>query len=301
QSDHYVALKITNSSFDNSKAAFEELEISKCIAAMNPTNEASTCIRLVQDHFFIESPQAKKHLVLVFEPLREPIWMLDRRLRRKGIPLPLIKVFLKIMLKGIAIVHSCGIVHTDIKADNFLLAFEERSVIDEYVRQQQSDHAICEDIDGRVIYETRGDFGPLKKGVGRLKLSDFGSARMLDSLNLCYDDIQPQGLEAPEVLFKAGWNRSADIWNLGVVVRNFGCAALDRPADHYSNSYGRRDPDTGIYTRELHAAQLHKLLGPPPKHFLQRAQKEIIDDLYTPDGMCMLVYESTAGRFCIDL
>lgn len=31
--------------------------------------------------------------------------------------------------------------------------------------------------------------------------------------------IQPEGLSAPEALLKAGWNRSAEIWSLGVVVR----------------------------------------------------------------------------------
>ncbi len=32
---------------------------------------------------------------------------------------------------------------------------------------------------------------------------------------------QPEQFCAPEVLLKAGWTYSADIWNLGMVVRSF--------------------------------------------------------------------------------
>ena len=106
----------------------------------------------------------------------------------------------------------------DIMADNFLLAFEDALVIQEYVQRQQSNPPTTKEVNGQLIYESRGDFGPLKKGVGQVKLCDFGSAIVLDPSKLCYREIQPDGLEAPEVLLRAGWNESADIWNMVVVV-----------------------------------------------------------------------------------
>lgn len=108
----------------------------------------------------------------------------------------------------------------DLKADNFLLAFEDDSVIRQYAnRQQRSSSVPLKEVDGHVVFKSQGDFGPLQKAIGRLKISDFGSAVLGVPSELYFHDIQPEGLEAPEVLLKAGWNCSADIWNLGVVVR----------------------------------------------------------------------------------
>lgn len=45
-----------------------------------------------------------------------------------------------------------------------------------------------------------------------------------------------------------------------------------------------RDEQTAVYSRALHVAQLHRLLGPPPKALLDRAASSVLDDLFTPDG-----------------
>lgn len=70
------------------------------------------------------------------------------------------------------------------------------------------------------------DFGGLKKGVGRLKICDFGAA-VLGNVPIPHShDIQPAQFCAPEVLLKGGWTYSADIWNLGMVVSNFDIAPI---------------------------------------------------------------------------
>lgn len=51
-----------------------------------------------------------------------------------------------------------------------------------------------------------------------LKISDFSAAVFGNVLTPHNHDIQPQPFCAPEVLLKAGWSYSADIWNLGTVV-----------------------------------------------------------------------------------
>lgn len=106
----------------------------------------------------------------------------------------------------------------DLKADNFLIGFEDITIIDKYVRQQEAHPAPHVLRNGRPIYESRNDFGPLKKGVGMLKISDFSAAVFGDVLTPHNHDIQPQPFCAPEVLLKAGWSYSADVWNLGTVV-----------------------------------------------------------------------------------
>jgi serine/threonine protein kinase len=50
-----------------------------------------------------------------------------------------------------------------------------------------------------------------------VKISDFSSAVFGDQTH--NHDIQPLQFCAPEVLLKATWSYSTDIWNLGNVVR----------------------------------------------------------------------------------
>lgn len=106
-----MALKILTAFPDNTKIVSKELEVSQRITATHSDAEGCSYLRIVQEHFSIDGPHGK-HLVLAFEPLREPVWMLGRRLGRSGVPLDLLKPYLRIILKGLALVHSCGIIHT---------------------------------------------------------------------------------------------------------------------------------------------------------------------------------------------
>lgn len=104
------------------------------------------------------------------------------------------------------------------KADNLLIAFEDDTVIKDYVQQQRLDPALSVFRNGRHVWESRPDFGPLRGGTGLLKISDFGAAVSGNVSQAWNHDIQPREFCAPEVLLKAGWTYSADIWNLGIMV-----------------------------------------------------------------------------------
>ena len=110
----------------------------------------------------------------------------------------------------------------DLKADNFLLGFEESSVIEDYVRRVKESPPLCKEVDGHPTYQSAADFGDLRKGFGLLKISGFGAAVYGNVSTPHSHDIQPQQFCAPEVLLKAKWTYSADIWNLGMVVRASG-------------------------------------------------------------------------------
>lgn len=82
---------------------------------------------------------------------------------------------------------------------------------------------------GRVVYRCHNDFGPLdpsKLGNIYPQITDFGASTLLgdDSNNeatqLGTRPIQPDYYRAPEVILGCGWSFSADIWNLGVLVRD---------------------------------------------------------------------------------
>ncbi len=114
----------------------------------------------------------------------------------------------------------------DLKSDNLLLAFEDKSVIDDYIRQRKDITPFYKEVDGHPIYQSRADFGALRKGVGKLKISDFGAAVFGNVSTPHGHDIQPEQFCAPEVLLGADWTYSADIWNLGMVVRIFASRLL---------------------------------------------------------------------------
>lgn len=109
---------------------------------------------------------------------------------------------------------SLTVKYEDLKADNLLLGFETSSVIDHYVRQLGERPPLHKEVNG---HQSAANFGRLRKGVGMIKISDFGAAVFCKESTLHFHDIQP----SPEVLLKAGWTYSADVWNLGMMVRCF--------------------------------------------------------------------------------
>ncbi|KFY38563.1 hypothetical protein V494_04307 [Pseudogymnoascus sp. VKM F-4513 (FW-928)] len=274
QPSKYMALKITNCFEGDRKSANEELAMSRYISQIQSKYENSKYVRVVEDSFVIPGPFGE-HLCLAFEPLREPLWMLGRHLGTVGLSSPILKAFLKLILQGLDFLHSeCRIIHTDLKADNFLLGFEDSSVIAEYVNAQRQNPGPYKDGDERRVYQSQPDFGRFRKGTGVLKISDFGAAVFGDTASLHYHDIQLEQFSAPEVLLGAGWTYSADIWNLGMVLWELleDISLIDGigPENKYS--------------RPTHFAQMVRLLGPPPEELLGRANRGVHDDLYSEQG-----------------
>ncbi|PGH12213.1 serine/threonine protein kinase [Helicocarpus griseus UAMH5409] len=200
------------------KSAYEEAEISRHISQVRSSHEGRAYVRLVEESFKIQSPLGD-HICLVFEPLREPLWALGRHLGGVCVPLAVLKPFLKLFLEGLDFLHSeCHVIHTDLKEDNFLVGFEDSTVVESYVRQQEDDPAPFKVSNGRPIYQSQYDFGPLKKGVGIARISDSSTA-VYGNVSVPHNhDIQPLPFCAPEVLLKATWTYSADIWNVGTML-----------------------------------------------------------------------------------
>ncbi|PYI14662.1 hypothetical protein BO99DRAFT_449537 [Aspergillus violaceofuscus CBS 115571] len=116
-------------------------------------------------------------------------------------------------------IHGAGgrALMLDLKADNLLVGFEDLGVLESYARQQGSNPAPSWDGDGRPVFRSCPDFGHLRKGVGLVQISDFSAVVFGSVPEPHNDDIQPQPFCAPEVLLKATWTYSADIWNLGTM------------------------------------------------------------------------------------
>lgn len=108
--------------------------------------------------------------------------------------------------------------------------FGNPAVLREYLQEQDDDPKLRKDVDGRTIYLSRNEFGPLRKPYPRPKISDFGSAAFGDRGIPFRHMIQPDDLRAPEVILGAEWSYSVDIWTLGVMV-NFCKVCYHNPHD----------------------------------------------------------------------
>lgn len=103
----------------------------------------------------------------------------------------------------------------DLKLDNILMSFEDDSIPQDKVQELQHSEHLFKETSHRRVFQSCGDFGPLKSYLSAPMIADFGSAEHAD--DGAYP-IQPDAYRAPEVLLGWGWSSSADIWNLGNLV-----------------------------------------------------------------------------------
>lgn len=114
-----------------------------------------------------------------------------------------------------------------------MVTFEDPAVFGDFMNAQL-DQPMAYKIDstGRAVYRCVRDFGPLRTLRNIIpKIVDFGAAiRFDDADERGIHPIQQDHYRAPEVILGCGWGMSADIWNLGVLVRSLASIyALTKP------------------------------------------------------------------------
>ena len=107
-----MAVKITTCDFADEAAANHELDISRHITKANAKHRGLSFVRLLADSFKISGPHGD-HICLVYELMREPLWLFERRCRDSRFTLGLIKGYLRLLLMGLDYLHSeSHIIHT---------------------------------------------------------------------------------------------------------------------------------------------------------------------------------------------
>lgn len=108
----------------------------------------------------------------------------------------------------------------DLKLDNIMVAFEDQSTIEAFVRGQAARPMARKHVGDRTVYRCHNDFGPISKGLAKMipQITDFGLAQRGDKAAPNIHPIQPDEFRAPEVLLGIGWSYSADVWNFGAMV-----------------------------------------------------------------------------------
>ncbi|KAL2060824.1 hypothetical protein VTL71DRAFT_8876 [Oculimacula yallundae] len=278
----YVTLKITTSNPDFCDMVLHELDINKRLTE-DTSIPGFAFVRAAIDDFTATGPTGATHLCLVFQAMREPLSHFQHRLVGDRIPPQLLKVYVDFMLQALEFLHSdCQIIHTDLKADNILMSFEDLDVIEEYVKAQ-GDHPMPRKTAGdRNIYLSHNDFGTLKSYWMVPKIVDFGLAHQGDGEESFRHPIQPPLYHAPEVLLGVPWSYSADIWNLGVLL--FELLEDKQLFTHLKSQNGE-------YTAQAHIAEMIALLGPPP-------QKLIDQEKYWRDIPWKRSFPAADGTWC---
>ena len=116
------------------------MDISTHLATVNSGHRGRDIVATAIEGFNVDSPRGETHLALVFEPMREPLWLLRRRLTGgeavDRVTLPILKAYLQILLEGLDFLHSDGrIIHTGMLLSDGPSERSIRAVTDIYTPQ----------------------------------------------------------------------------------------------------------------------------------------------------------------------
>lgn len=71
-------------------------------------------VRGLRDSFDLDGPEGK-HTCMVFETLKEPLWILKKRFVKGVLPDDVLKLVVHMVLQGLKYLHpECHFIHTDL-------------------------------------------------------------------------------------------------------------------------------------------------------------------------------------------
>jgi Protein kinase domain len=126
----YIALKVQKSAQHYREAAYDEIELLKCVSTAAQSERVrqefgpgyDPCVVILHDHFE-HSGVNGRHVCMTFEMLGENLLKVIKKYDYRGIPLYIVKQFTYQICVGLDFLHRhCSIIHTDLKPENILIA-----------------------------------------------------------------------------------------------------------------------------------------------------------------------------------
>ena len=157
----------------------------------------------------------QSHLCLVFELLGLNLYEVLKQRQFRGLPIAIVKKYMKQAINGIQEVSDRGIVHCDLKPENILVVND--IILETVINKQEHDNGtISSTQSSRKNEEEENTNSNSKKMLDqRIKLIDFGSACFEGQVSHTY--IQSRFYRSPEVLVGLDYDSAIDMWSLGCV------------------------------------------------------------------------------------
>ncbi|QPH09432.1 hypothetical protein C2857_000202 [Epichloe festucae Fl1] len=216
------------------KLVNNELAVSRHVRSIEADHPGRGMLRLVQDDFQVAGPHGM-HQCLVFDPLGLTFTQFRNKFPNRALNKELLQQTLQLILLGLDFLHQAEVVHTDISPNNILLGSPDLSVFETVEKSELEQPSARKLLPDRTIYLSQR----LPITFGLPILCDFGAARIGRTH---FGDVMPAVYRAPE------------IWDIFEGGRLF---------------HAVKD---GVFSDELHLAEMVSLMGPPPKRFLERSQ-----------------------------
>ncbi|KAG6894402.1 hypothetical protein C0992_006250, partial [Termitomyces sp. T32_za158] len=128
----HVALKVVKSAARYTETALDEIKLlQRLITSSAPPASHAGRSHVISflDHFRHKGPNGT-HVCMVFEVLGENLLGLIKRHQNKGVPIHLVRQIAKQVLLGLDYMHRCcGVIHTDLKPENVLIAIDDVEAI----------------------------------------------------------------------------------------------------------------------------------------------------------------------------
>ncbi|KAG9075248.1 hypothetical protein FS749_013100 [Ceratobasidium sp. UAMH 11750] len=197
----------------------DEAAMIQKIASADRSNQGGRHVLEYYDAFEVAGPEGS-HSCIVTEVLGPSLENLRQQAADSCLPLRIIKASIRQVLLGLEYLHtSCGIIHTDLKFDNFVLRLQDvRSVIERDIVEHppRTRSTFCEvETTARMVVSQ--PLGPTLDSLDVHEVDtvivDFGNAHWAH--HHFREVVQPYNLRAPEVVLGYPWTQAVDIWAMG--------------------------------------------------------------------------------------
>jgi len=155
----------------------------------------------------------REHLCLVFDKLGLNLFEVIKKNGYVGLPLRLVRIYMKQILSTLVVLEQLDIIHCDLKPENILLDTSWCAHCEASTQNNSRGFGVSTNCGGSAVESDL--FCSICSHPRGVKVIDFGSACW--GSDAVYTYVQSRFYRAPEVLLNAPYSTKVDIWSLGCI------------------------------------------------------------------------------------